>query len=66
MNPTRAQIKNAEQHERFNAALAHFLVEINEIDAGVMADERWPDSPPDWWVAMSRLRDECLRTRAQT
>jgi hypothetical protein len=65
MNPTAAQLKNAEQRERFIGLLATVLAEINDIDANTVADERWPNDPPEWWIAMSRLRDECHRAKAR-
>jgi hypothetical protein len=60
-----ASIKNEEQRRRFEALLLSALAGINEIDAATVADPRWPNDAPDWWTAMSRLRDECYRAKAR-
>jgi hypothetical protein len=55
------QSVNAEQRQKFIELVLSVLQQINDIDTNTVADPRWPNEAPAWWLAMSKVRDECNR-----
>lgn len=45
--------------EKFTTAADEFMAILDSIDADTM----WTDDPPEWWLALDRIRLEIYRYR---